>query len=189
MLDLPDMYKKISELAREQVLHDIENNLMPDISHFDMQHAEKINKKRYKEVIERLIRNCPINNDYEKHKSELQEYAQKYIDENYPILKPETMFNLLNNYKINESTAIINIPLQAFILYVELIRQQYFYVQEKYIRKIKQQSENNQIMMSHNFVQYSLELLNGIFPIKKFLFHQIYFLHFLLHLHFPYPKV
>ena len=162
LLDLPDMYKKISELAREQVLHDIENNLMPDISHFDMQHAEKINKKRYMEVIERLIRNCPINNDYEKHKSELQEYAQKYIDENYPILKPETMFNLLNNYKINESTAIINIPLQAFILYVELIRQQYFYVQEKYIRKIKQQSENNQIMMSHNFVQYSLELLNGI---------------------------
>ena len=27
---------------------------------------------------------------------------------------------------------------------------------------IKQQSENNQIMLSHNFVQYSLELLNGI---------------------------
>lgn len=39
-------------------------------------------------------------NDYEKHKKELQEYAQKYIDESYPLLKPETMFNLLNNYKV-----------------------------------------------------------------------------------------
>lgn len=162
MLDLPDMYKKIDEIVRQQVQYDIDHNLLPDYSHFDSQHGEKLNKKRYLAVIERLIAKCPINNDYEKHKKKLQEYAQKYIDENYPILKPETMFNLLNNYKINESTAIINIPLQSFILYVELVRQLYFYVQEKYIRKIKQQSENNQIILSHNFVQYSLELLNGI---------------------------
>lgn len=162
MLNLPNFDKKLSELVMEKVRYDIENNLIPDYSQFDLQHAEKINKKNYMAVIEKLIKNCPINNDYEKHEKELQNYAKKYIDESYPLLKPETTLNLLNNYKINDSLSIINPPLQAFILYVELIRQLYFYIQEKYIRKIKQQQENNQILLTHNFIEYSLELLNGI---------------------------
>lgn len=158
MLDTPDFYKKISEIAKEQVQYDIENNLIPDYSQFDLQHAEKVNKRKYMAVIERLVTKCPINTDYEKHKLELQEYTKKYIDESFPLMLPETMDNLIRNYKQNEFLNILNPPLQAFILYVELIRQLYFYLQEKYIKKIK----DNQIILTHNFVQYSLELLNGI---------------------------
>lgn len=162
MLDTPDIYKKIAKLAQEQFQQDLVNNLIPNNSQFDLPHAEKINKRNYMAVIERLVSNCPINGDYEKHKKELQEYTQKYIAENYPPLLPETTFNILNNYKQNEILNMINPPLQAFVLYVELIRQLYFYIQEKYIRKIKQLPENNQILLAHVFVEYSLELLNGI---------------------------
>ena len=158
MLDTPDFYKKIGEIARAQFQSDLENNLLPDLSQFDIKHAEKINKRKYMAVIERLISKCPINTDYEKHKEELQNYTKEYIDDNYPLLKPETMLNILNNFKTQESLNLINIPLQAFILYVELIRQLYFYIQEKYIIKIS----DKEILLPHNFVQYSLELLNGI---------------------------
>lgn len=158
MLDTPDLYKKFEEFAKEQVQYDMDNNLIPDYSQFDFLHAEKISKKRYLAVIERLITNCPINNDYKKKKKELQEYTQKYIDESFPPSNPATIFNILNNFKAAESTNILNPTLRAFILYVELIRQMYFYIQEKYIRK----TEDKYILLTHSFIQYSLELLNGI---------------------------
>lgn len=158
MLEPPDIYKKFAELAKEQVQNNIENNLISNYTQSDFLHAEKINKKRYLAVIERLITKCPINNDYEKQKKKLQEYTKKYIDENYPLLKPETMLNLLSNFRIAESLNLINPPLQAFILYFELIHQLHFYIQEKYVKK----SKDNQVILVHNFVEYSLELLNGI---------------------------
>lgn len=158
MLDTPDIYKKIDEFAKEQVQYDMDNNLIPDYSQFDFLHAEKISKKRYLAVIERLITNCPINNDYKKKKKELQKYTQKYIDESFPPSNPATIFNILNNFKAAESTNILNPTLRAFILYVELIREMYFYIQEKYIRK----TDDKYIILTHNFIQYSLELLNGI---------------------------
>ena len=135
MLDTPDFYKKFEEFAKEHAQYDIDNNLIPDYSQFDFQKAKKIAKKRYMAVIERLITKCPINNDYEKNRKELQEYTQKYIDESYPPSNPATIFNILDNFKAPESTNIFNPTLRAFILYVELIRQMYFYIQEKYIRK------------------------------------------------------
>lgn len=157
MLEPPDFYKKFDELISEKVQQDIENDLIPEHSNFDLRHAEKISKKKYMEVIERLIKHCHINNDYEKHEKELQEYAQTYIDKNYPF-HPKTMLNLVMNYKLNEFESMINPSLQAFVLYVELIRQLYFYLQEKYIRKEK----DTKLILVHYFVQYSLELLNGI---------------------------
>lgn len=158
MLDSPDVYKDIDEIARKKVQSDIENNLIPDYEHFDLQHEEKINRKKYMDVIERLIKNCPINGDYEKYKKELQDYVQKYIDDAYSPMSPATVDNLIGNYKQNEFQNALNPPLQAFILYVELIRLLYFYIQEKYIKKCK----DNKIILTHNFIQYSLELLNGI---------------------------
>lgn len=158
MLDTPDIYKKIDEFAKEQVQYDMDNNLIPDYSQFDFLHAEKISKKRYLAVIERLVTNCPMNNDYKKKKKELQEYTQKYIDESFPPSNPATIFNILNNFKAEESKNILNPTLRAFILYVELIKEMYFYIQENYIRKCK----DRQILLIHDFIQYSLELLNGI---------------------------
>ena len=158
MLDTPDLYKKFEEFAKEQAQYDIDNNLIPTYSQFDLLHAEKTLKKRYLAVIERLITKCPINNDYKKKKKELQEFTQKYIDESYPPSNLATIFNILDNFKAIESTNIFNPTLRAFILYVELIRQLYFYIQEKYIRK----TEDKYILLTHSFIQYSLELLNGI---------------------------
>ena len=158
MLDTPDLYKAIFFRLREQVTPEYSNKLMSDFSKIDYQHSEKMSKKNYMVVIERLIKQCPINADYVSHRKELQEYTQKYINEAYPLLKPETMINLLNNYISKESITLVYPPLQAFLLYVELIRQLYFYIQEKYIRKTK----DHKIVLIHTFIQYSLELLNGI---------------------------
>lgn len=162
MLDIPDLYKKIADLAREHIQQEMGNSSMPDFSQSDLLHAAKIDKRNYLVVIERLIKQCPINNDYEKHKKELQEYTQKYIEESFPLKKPETMFNLLNNFKTKEHLNLINVPLQAFVLYVELIRQLYFYIQEKYILKYVKKTKDKLTILTHLFIQYSLELLNGI---------------------------
>lgn len=157
MLDMPDFYKAIGDIAMKKTLQDIENNSIPDYSKVDSLREEKLNKENYMKVIKRFIKNCSINGNYENCKSELQSYTKKYINTQYP-LAPETTFNILNNYKNNELLNILNLPLQSFILYVELVRQEYFYIQETYIRN----SKDNQILLTHNFIQYSLELLNGI---------------------------
>ena len=159
MLSTPDVYNEIGKIVDKKFRHDLENDLLPDWSKFDGQHAEKVAKKEYMAVIERLVQKCPINTNYEKCQKELNEYTAQYIKENYPLMRPETMFNILNGYKNNELLNLVNTPLQAFVLYVELLRVFYFYIQEKYIRK----SNNNlEIAVIHEFLTYSLDLLNGI---------------------------
>ncbi len=159
MLTTPDFYNEIGKLVDKNFQYKLENNLLPDLSKFDAQHAEKIEKKNYMAVIERLVRKCPINNNYEKCQEELKGYTSDYIKENYPLMRPETMFNILEGNKNNELLNLLNIPLQAFVLYVELMRVFYFYIQEKYIRK---SANDLEISVIHEFLTYSLDLLNGI---------------------------
>ena len=51
-----------------------------------------------------------------------------------------------------------NMPLNSFVMYIELLNLLYFYIQENYIRKFS----SNEILLAHNFVAYSIELLNSI---------------------------
>lgn len=159
MLSTPDVYNEIGKIVDKKFRHDLENDLLPDWSKFDGQRTEKVAKKEYMAVIERLVLKCPINTNYEKCQKDLNEYTAQYIKENYPLIRPETMFNILDGYKNNELLNLVNIPLQAFVLYVELLRVFYFYIQEKYIRK---SSNNLEIAVIHEFLTYSLDLLNGI---------------------------
>lgn len=159
MLGMPDFYKQIDEIARQKTLYDIEHDLVSDYSKIDLQHTEKISKQKCLSIIEKLLNNWPINTNYEKSQDILEDYTKKYINENFSLMNPATMFNILDNYKRNELLNMINPPIQAFVLYVKLLEFLYFYVQEKYIKKSK---NDLPLMLSHNFIQYSLELLNSI---------------------------
>lgn len=159
MITEPDIYKIIDKSLKEKMQYDLENNLIPDWQNIDLQQAEKIAKTQYLAIIERLINKCQINDNYEKSQGELKKYTTNYIEKNYPLMNPATIFNILENYKNNELGNILHPQVQAFILYVELNRVLYFYIQEKYIKKAK---NDLNVMLTHYFLEYSLELLNSI---------------------------
>lgn len=159
MLTTPDIWDDIAKIADKHFKVDYSNGNLPDLTNLDFNKQEKINSKKYMEVIERLIRGCDINGNFDEKLEELREYTKKYIDESFPLMLPQTMTNILQGYQMNQFCNLINPPVQAFVLYVELIRQVYFYIQEKYIKRNK---DNVEIAFVHIFLEYSLELLTGI---------------------------
>lgn len=159
MLNTPDIYNEFADMIDKNFKYKLENNLLPDLSKIDSSQLEKKSKKEYMAVFERLVHNCCINNDYEKSQEELKKYTENYISKSFPILEPKTITNLINNIHSNEIINIIKPSMQSFLLYVELTRNLYFYIQEKYIKK---QSNNINIQIIHCFLEYSLELLNGL---------------------------
>lgn len=159
MLTTPDLWNDIADIVKKQVQRDIDNGTIADYASLDPNKLNKINTREYLAVIERLISKCEITGDFDKQLSNLQEYTKKYIDENFPIMLPQTMSNILRGYQMNQYSNLMNPAVQAFVLYVELIRQAYFYIQEKYIKKDK---ENFEITFIHIFLEYSMELLTGI---------------------------
>ena len=57
MLDMPDFYKAIGDIAMKKTLQDIENNSIPDYSKVDFLREEKLNKENYMKVIKHFIKN------------------------------------------------------------------------------------------------------------------------------------
>ena len=131
MLTTPDLWNDIADIVKKQVQRDIDNGTIADYASLDPNKLNKINTREYLAVIERLISKCEITGDFDKQLSNLQEYTKKYIDENFPIMLPQTMSNILRGYQMNQYSNLMNPAVQAFVLYVELIRQAYFYIQEK----------------------------------------------------------
>lgn len=159
MLNSPDLFKLIDEYAKRKTLEDIENG---NLINFDtMNHAqiEKQQKRNIVKIIKDFIKNCNINGDYTKLDTELKAYTNEYINNLYPFESLPTIMNILRSNQMSVCPNIINPALQAYVLYVELIKLVYFYIQEEYIVK---NEKNEDIQLIHAFVCHSLELLNGI---------------------------
>lgn len=159
MLTTPDFFNDIDELIKKQIQRDLKDGTINDSTDFAPNLLDKINNKKYLAVIDRLISKCPINGNFDNSSKELREYAKNYINESFPFFHPKTTYNILQGYQNNQLQNILNPSVQAFVFYVELIRQVYFYIQENYIKKNK---DNFEIAFVHIFISYSLELLIGI---------------------------
>lgn len=158
MLADSEDFKKLGEQIRSFSQHNYEKGMLPDLSNINMGALQKQQKNSYLADIKRLISNCKITGNFDQCESELEEYTKNYIDEKFPV-SLDTMFNILHSYQMEETMSIIEIPLQSFLLYAELIKQVYFYIQETYIKK---QFDNIEIAFIHEFIEYSLELLTSI---------------------------
>lgn len=150
--------KKLSELIQNFSSHNFDKSLLPDLSNINLGALQKKQKQSYMADIKRLISNCKIVGNFEDSENELKEYTENYINERFPI-SLETTFNILHSYQLEETLNIIDIPLQSFLLYSELIKQVYFYIQETYIKK---NAHDFEIAFIHEFIEYSLELLTSI---------------------------
>ncbi len=159
MLNTPDYYNDFVNAVDENFKYKLENNLLPDFSKIDPLKLIKKSKKEYMAVIDNLVHGCSINDNYDKHKVELEKYTEEYILKNYSLFDPRTITNLVNNVHNNEFQNLIDPVIQSFLLYVELLRNLYFYIQEKYMKKNK---TNVELQIIHCFIEYSLELLNGL---------------------------
>ncbi len=158
MLVDSEEFKRFGEQIKNLSQHNFEKGMLPDLSNINMGALQKQQKNSYLADIKRLISNCKISGNFEKYESELEEYTKNYIDEKFPV-SLDTMFNILQSYQLEETLSIIEIPLQSFLLYAELIKQVYFYIQETYVKK---QFDNIEIAFIHEFIEYSLELLTSI---------------------------
>lgn len=158
MLVDSEEFKRFGEQIKNLSQHNFEKGMLPDLSNINMGALQKQQKNSYLADIKRLISNCKISGNFEKYESELEEYTKNYIDEKFPV-SLDTMFNILQSYQLEETLSIIEIPLQSFLLYAELLKQVYFYIQETYVKK---QFDNIEIAFIHEFIEYSLELLTSI---------------------------
>lgn len=152
-------FKKFGEQVRNMSQHNLNQGMLPDLSNIDLGLLQKKQKQSYMADIKRLISNCKITGNYDNCEKELQEYTKEYISEKFPTGSVDTAFNILQSYQLEQVKSIIDIPMQAFMLYSELIKQVYFYIQETYIKKNK---DNFEIAFIHEFIEYSLELLTSI---------------------------
>lgn len=159
MLVDSDNFKRFGEQIRTISQHKFEKGMLPDFTNIDLGKLNKQQKQSYMADIKRLISNCKITGNYDNCEKELQEYTKQYIAEKFPTGSLDTAFNILQSYQMEEVKSIIEIPLQAFLLYSELIKQVYFYIQETYIKK---NTDNLEIAFIHEFIEYSLELLTSI---------------------------
>lgn len=159
MLEPSEIYNDLDEKIREQVFIDESKGLLPDLSKLDGNQLEKIQKQRVLGIVKKFINDCPINGDFSKLQNQLKDYAEKYFKESYEYYAPKTIMNIMESHSQNVISNLIgNMPLNSFVVYIELLNLLYFYIQENYIRK----SSSNEILLAHNFVAYSIELLNSI---------------------------
>ncbi|MCF0224768.1 MAG: hypothetical protein HUK20_10915 [Fibrobacter sp.] len=84
MIATPDFYNDFGELIQKDFQYKMDNNLFPDFSATDPLKLEKQAKNSYMATIDRLLKNCPINSNYEKSKDKLRKYTEDYINENFP---------------------------------------------------------------------------------------------------------
>lgn len=159
MLADSEEFKRFGEQIKNMSQYNFEKGLLPDFSNIDLGKLNKQQKQSYMADIKRLISNCKITGNYDNCEKELQDYTKDYIAEKFPTGDINTAFNILQSYQLEQVKSIIDIPLQVFLLYSELIKQVYFYIQETYIKK---NTDNLEIAFIHEFIEYSLELLTSI---------------------------
>lgn len=158
MLNNPEMFEDFLKVFDKHYQTELINSESPDFSKLDPNRINKINERNCLNIIEQFINQCKINGDFQQYEQELKEHTNKYLNEKFPVSIP-TVSNILKGYQMNQFSCLFNPALASFVLYVELLRTLYFYIQQKYIRKI---TDNLDIEFIHTFIQYSLELLTGI---------------------------
>lgn len=145
----------INEFTKNSAFQDIENSnsIMPDYNQLS-----KIERRKNLSIIENLHKNCTINTDFDKTQKELEEYTKNYINTNFPFTLDTTLF-FYNSKTQEEVVNLINPQIQGFIRYVNLLGILYYYIQEKYVKKDK---DNIELNFFHNFNEYSIQLLNSV---------------------------
>lgn len=162
MLTSPELAKPFDDLIEQSFKYQLDNNLLPNFDNIDFAHLEKQNKNKILSLIHNLISKCPVNSDFEKkdNNEKIQSYMSDFLNENYPPMHPKTSMNIIGSIYQNAALNSLNPPLNKFFLFIEVSKLFYFFVQEKYIRKIKNMS--NDLFLNHEFLTYSFNLIDGI---------------------------
>lgn len=83
-----------------------------------------------------------------------------FLNANYPPMHPKTTMNIIGSIYQNARLNSLNPLLNKFFLFIEVSKLFYFFVQEKFIRKTKNMS--NDLFLNHEFLSYSFNLIDGI---------------------------
>ncbi|MBO4628535.1 MAG: hypothetical protein J5687_01160 [Treponema sp.] len=159
MLNPSDDFKELTALIEKQFKRKLNNGTLTDFTNLDPNQLRKQEEQDYLKVIKKLISECDIYGNYKNQQEQLQTYTKNYIEKEFSPNDPATMINCLQGYHFQEYEVLANPCLRAFILYVELLRLVYFYIQQTYIKK---NTKNENITFVHFFVSYSIELLISI---------------------------
>ena len=155
MLDFPDKFNEFDRRIQSQMNFE-------EIDEMDLDtnvDYEKNERQQVSKILRKFIRAYEFNGDFEKKREDIKRYAIDYLNNEYPI-SPQTAMNiLLGMNKTQFSSIFDNPPLQAFVLYVELIKCSYTYIHENYIQK---KEKSDAVILDCNFIAYSLELLSGV---------------------------
>ncbi len=146
------------DYATRKTQEDIENGNLMDFPEMDFNQFTKQVNSNYLQVIESYIKLCDINGDFNTLDNKLEEYANKHINEKFPFMDLKTIGEIVSNNYSQTFVDLLEPKLQAFILYVELLRDLHFYLDKKYIKKIK----SVELDFINYFISYSTELLVGI---------------------------
>lgn len=162
MLTSPELTKPFDDLVEQSFRYKLENDLLPDLGNVDFAFLEKQNKKKNINLIKNLISKCPVNYDFEEKENneKIQSYMSEFLNDNFPPLHPKTTMNIIGSIYQNATFNMIDMPLNKFLLFIEVCKLFYFYIQESYIRKNKNMSDD--LFLNHEFLTYSFDLIDGI---------------------------
>lgn len=156
MLDFPDLFDTLDKNIRSQIDFDKCDSM--DLDKIKNVDFEKRNRQEVSKILKKYIKSYTDNGNYEEKRNEIKKYASEYLDKEYPI-SPKTAMNIhMGMNELQFYNIFMKIPLQAFVLYVELMKCAYTYIHEKYITKEKSETIN----IDCHFIAYSLELLSGL---------------------------
>ena len=120
MLDSPDFYKILDNIAKQQTLNDIANGTLINFDEMDPAQIEKEHKKNSLKIINDFIKSCKLNGNFKELEPELKAYTKEYINKIYPFQSLPTIMNILRSNQMSVCPNILNPALQAYVLYVEL---------------------------------------------------------------------
>ena len=156
MLDFPESFDALDKQITSQMDFDKIDSM--DFDKYKNVDFDKLQRQQVSKILKKYIKSYNNEGNYDKKRLEIREFAIDYLNKEYPI-SPKTAMNILNGIDQTQIANIfIKIPLQAFVLYVELMKCSYTYIHETYIKKEKSDTIN----LDCNFIAYSLELLSGL---------------------------
>ncbi len=155
MLDFPDQFNEFDRQIQSQInfekidAMDLDTNV----------DYEKLQRQQISKILRKFIKSYTLNGNFEKQREDIKKYAIDYLNKEYPISSQTAMNIVMGMIHTQFSNIFINIPLQAFVLYVELIKCSYTYIHETYIQK---KEKSDAVLLDCHFIAYSLELLSGL---------------------------
>ena len=132
MLDFPDLFDTLDKTIRSQIDFDKCDSM--DLDKIKNVDFEKLNRQEVSKILKKYIKSYTDNGNYEEKRNEIKKYASEYLDKEYPISLKTAMNIHMGMNKLQLRNIFIKIPLQAFVLYVELMKCAYTYIHEKYIQ-------------------------------------------------------